>query len=385
MVSSRSSWGVELRIALMSSRWQCLFSDQGGAAAFSKGGSILEVMGQNCRGKDQIVFQIKNNKKNIEEICISCGSLQVITQHPLFEGGLCDPCKDNFLETMFLYDQDGYQSFCTICCGGTKVLMCGNSGCKRCYCCECLDALVKPGAAKQAEAMEPWVCFMCCSVQSFGVLRRKRRWQLKLKQFFDQESDRIRIYAPVPIDKQNPIRVLSLFSNMTKDLQDIGILDRVHNANQEMLTFLKDLDNVTRQNIEQKGPFDFVIGVCQEDTSVHHCSGRIIFQYYRILQYARPKETDERPFFWIFVDPEILTQKDIKDASRFLECDPVIIHDSCESAVRLWSNIPSLKSKFAADMYDPAWENRRQNSGETCMKMVKQYLVPLKDYFKSYF
>ncbi|XP_048388491.2 DNA (cytosine-5)-methyltransferase 3-like [Stegostoma tigrinum] len=169
------------------------------------------------------------------------------------------------------------------------------------------------------------------------------------------------------------------------DLQDIGILDRVRNANQEMLTFLKDLDNVTRQNIEQKGPFDFVIGVCQEDTSVHYCSGRIIFQYYRILQYARPKEPDERPFFWIFVDPEILTQVDIKDASRFLECDPVIIHDSCASAVRLWSNIPSLKSKFAADMYNPAWENRRQSSGETCMKMVKQYLVPLKDYFKSYF
>uniref|UniRef100_UPI00398F56DE DNA (cytosine-5)-methyltransferase 3-like n=1 Tax=Pristiophorus japonicus TaxID=55135 RepID=UPI00398F56DE len=343
-----------------------------------------ELVRQDSWGKDQIALEIKNNKRRIEEICISCGSLQVITQHPLFEGGLCDPCKDNFLESIFLYDQDGYQSYCTICCGGSKVLMCGNSGCKRCYCCECLDALVNPGAAKIAEAMDHWTCFMCRSARFFGLLRRKRKWQLKLKQFFDQESEHLRIYAPVPINRQNPIRVLSLFSNVTKDLQDIRILDRVPDSNQEMLTFFEDLDNITRQNIEQRGPFDFVIGACPQNTSVDHSSGRIIFQYCRILQYARPNEAEERPFFWMFMDPETLTENDINDASRFLECDPVIIHDISDS-VRLWSNIPSLKSKFAANMYNPTWKKRGKNTTEkTYMKMVKQFLVPLKDYFKSY-
>ena len=36
-----------------------------------------------------------------------------------------------FLECAYQYDDDGYQSYCTICCGGREVLMCGNNNCCR--------------------------------------------------------------------------------------------------------------------------------------------------------------------------------------------------------------------------------------------------------------
>lgn len=90
-------------------------------------------------------------------MCICCGSLQVHTQHPLFEGGMCAPCKvsgevrgalqgawgragaslapplseDKFLDCLFLYDDDGYQSYCSICCSGDTLLICENPDCTR--------------------------------------------------------------------------------------------------------------------------------------------------------------------------------------------------------------------------------------------------------------
>lgn len=39
--------------------------------------------------------------------------------------------QDNFTETLFRYDEDGYQSYCTICCYGLEVILCGNDSCCR--------------------------------------------------------------------------------------------------------------------------------------------------------------------------------------------------------------------------------------------------------------
>lgn len=41
------------------------------------------------------------------------------------------PLQNSFLECAYQYDDDGYQSYCTICCGGREVLMCGNNNCCR--------------------------------------------------------------------------------------------------------------------------------------------------------------------------------------------------------------------------------------------------------------
>lgn len=40
-------------------------------------------------------------------------------------------CQDVYLEISYMYDDDGYQSYCTVCCGGREVLLCGNANCCR--------------------------------------------------------------------------------------------------------------------------------------------------------------------------------------------------------------------------------------------------------------
>lgn len=73
--------------------------------------------------REQMVNEVLKNKRSIEEFCLSCGKTRVATFHPLFEGGLCQTCKDVYLEMSYMYDDDGYQSYCTVCCGGREVLL----------------------------------------------------------------------------------------------------------------------------------------------------------------------------------------------------------------------------------------------------------------------
>lgn len=40
-------------------------------------------------------------------------------------------CQEVYLEISYMYDDDGYQSYCTVCCGGREVLLCGNANCCR--------------------------------------------------------------------------------------------------------------------------------------------------------------------------------------------------------------------------------------------------------------
>lgn len=47
--------------------------------------------------------------------------------------------QDNFTETLFRYDEDGYQSYCTICCYGMEVILCGNDSCCRSSSPPCLN------------------------------------------------------------------------------------------------------------------------------------------------------------------------------------------------------------------------------------------------------
>lgn len=39
--------------------------------------------------------------------------------------------KDKFLECLFLYDEDGYLSYCSICCAGETLLICKSPDCTR--------------------------------------------------------------------------------------------------------------------------------------------------------------------------------------------------------------------------------------------------------------
>uniref|UniRef100_A0A8C4HT92 DNA (cytosine-5-)-methyltransferase n=1 Tax=Dicentrarchus labrax TaxID=13489 RepID=A0A8C4HT92_DICLA len=334
------------------------------------------------RTRERLVHEVRQKCRSIEDICISCGSLNVSLEHPLFAGGMCQSCKNCFLECAYQYDDDGYQSYCTICCGGREVLMCGNHNCCRCFCVECVDLLVGQGAAHAAIKEDPWNCYMCGQKSVFGLLGRRADWPSRLQHFFannhDQDFETPKVYPPVMVEKRKPIRVLSLFDGIATGLlvlKELGIeVDRYvasevcedsitvgHVKHQGRIMYVGDVRNVTRRNIQEWGPFDLVIGgsPCNDLSIVNPArkglyggTGRLFFEFYRLLHETRPKDGDDRPFFWLFENVVAMGVSDKRDISRFLECNPVMIDAKEVSAAHraryFWGNLPGMNRPLSA-------------------------------------
>uniref|UniRef100_A0A3Q0SIH8 DNA (cytosine-5-)-methyltransferase n=1 Tax=Amphilophus citrinellus TaxID=61819 RepID=A0A3Q0SIH8_AMPCI len=334
------------------------------------------------RTRERLVYEVRQKCRSIEDICISCGSLNVSLEHPLFGGGMCQSCKNCFLECAYQYDDDGYQSYCTICCGGREVLMCGNNNCCRCFCVECVDLLVGQGAAHAAIKEDPWNCYMCGQKSVFGLLERRTDWPSRLQHFFannhDQDFDPPKLYPPVMVEKRKPIRVLSLFDGIATGLlvlKELGIqVDRYVASevcedsitvgivrHQGRIMYVGDVRNVTRKHIQEWGPFDLIIGgsPCNDLSIVNPArkglyegTGRLFFEFYRLLHEARPKEGDDRPFFWLFENVVAMGVSDKRDISRFLECNPVMIDAKEVSAAHraryFWGNLPGMNRPLTA-------------------------------------
>ncbi|XP_023682297.1 DNA (cytosine-5)-methyltransferase 3A isoform X1 [Paramormyrops kingsleyae] len=341
---------------------------------------IKEIVDEGTR--ERLVYEVRQKCRNIEDICISCGSLSVSLEHPLFIGGMCQSCKNCFLECAYQYDDDGYQSYCTICCGGREVLMCGNNNCCRCFCVECVDLLVGPGAAQAAIKEDPWNCYMCGHKNIYGLLRRRDDWPCRLQHFFannhDQDFEPPKLYPPVAAEKRQPIRVLSLFDGIATGLlvlKELGIQVKRYIASevcedsitvgivrhQGRIMYVGDVRNVTRKNIQEWGPFDLVIGgsPCNDLSIVNPArkglyegTGRLFFEFYRLLHEARPKPDDNRPFFWLFENVVAMGVSDKRDISRFLECNPVMIDAKDVSAAHraryFWGNLPGMNRPLTA-------------------------------------
>nr|XP_032835806.1 DNA (cytosine-5)-methyltransferase 3A isoform X2 [Petromyzon marinus] len=339
--------------------------------------------------RDQHIYEVRRKNRNIEDVCIACGSLDVITHHPLFEGGMCQPCKSTFMECAFQYDDDGYQAYCSVCYGGGEVLMCGNSNCCRCFCVECVEMLVSVGAAKSAIAEEPWSCFMCRPKGAHGMLRRRDDWASKLQNLFTNAHSQEyvsgsanpipKIYPPILTSQRKAIRVLSLFDGIATGLlvlKDLGIkLERyvaseicedsivVGTVRHEgKITYVGDIRNLTRKHILEWGPFDLVIGgsPCNDLSIVNparkglYGTGRLFFEFYRLLHEAKPKEGEDRPFFWLFENVAAMGVNDKRDISRFLECNPVMIDAKDVSAAHraryFWGNLPGMNRPLGSDL-----------------------------------
>uniref|UniRef100_A0A673FUN9 DNA (cytosine-5-)-methyltransferase n=1 Tax=Sinocyclocheilus rhinocerous TaxID=307959 RepID=A0A673FUN9_9TELE len=335
---------------------------------------------------ERLVYEVRQKCRNIEDICISCGSLNVALEHPLFIGAMCQSCKNSFLECAYQYDDDGYQSYCTICCGGREVLMCGNNNCCRCFCVECVDLLVGSGSAQVAIREDPWNCYMCCSRNDSGLLKRRDDWTSRLQLFFannhDQEFEPTKLYSPMSAEKRQPIRVLSLFDGIATGLlvlKDLGIQVERYVASEVCedsitvgivrhhghIMYVGDVRNITHKHIQEWGPFDLVIGgsPCNDLSIVNPArkglfegTGRLFFEFYRLLHEARPKEGDERPFFWLFENVVAMGISDKRDISRFLECNPVMIDAKEVSAAHraryFWGNLPGMNRPLTAMMND---------------------------------
>uniref|UniRef100_A0A4W4FVD1 DNA (cytosine-5-)-methyltransferase n=1 Tax=Electrophorus electricus TaxID=8005 RepID=A0A4W4FVD1_ELEEL len=337
---------------------------------------IKEIIDEGTR--ERLVYEVRQKCRNIEDMCISCGSLNVSLEHPLFIGAMCQSCKNCFLECAYQYDDDGYQSYCTICCGGREVLMCGNNNCCRCFCVECVDLLVGTGSAQAAIKEDPWNCYMCGSRTVFGLLRRRDDWTSRLQLFFannhDQDFESPKLFTPVPAEKRQPIRVLSLFDGIATGLvvlKDLGIQVERYVASEVCedsitvglvrhhgrIMYVGDVRKVTRKHVSRSvipewGPFDLVIGgsPCNDLSIVNPArkglyegTGRLFFEFYRLLHEARPKDGDDRPFFWLFENVVAMGVSDKRDISRFLECNPVMIDAKEVSAAHraryFWGNL----------------------------------------------
>ncbi|XP_071882559.1 DNA (cytosine-5)-methyltransferase 3B isoform X1 [Anas platyrhynchos] len=400
--------------------------------------------------REQMVSEVTNNSGSLEDSCLSCGRRNPATFHPLFEGGLCQTCRDRFLELFYMYDEDGYQSYCTVCCEGKELLLCSNASCCRCFCVECLEVLVGRGTSAKAKEQEPWNCYMCQPQRSYGVLQRRQDWNTRLQDFFTsdkgQEYDAPKIYPAVPPAKRKPIRVLSLFDGIATGylvLKDLGIQVEKYIASEICedpiavgtvrhegnITYVHDVRNITKRNIEEWGPFDLVIGgsPCNDLSLVSPSrkalygppaptpplqpplrgrgrsppstpaspraegTGRLFFEFYHLLNYARPKAGEERPFFWMFENVVAMRVNDKRDISRFLECNPVMIDAIKISATHraryFWGNLPGMNRIFGFPLHYTDVSNisrgaRQKLLGRSWSIPVIQHLfTPLKDYF----
>uniref|UniRef100_H0WQJ0 DNA (cytosine-5)-methyltransferase 3B n=1 Tax=Otolemur garnettii TaxID=30611 RepID=H0WQJ0_OTOGA len=344
--------------------------------------------GEEDQSREQMASDVTNNQSNLEDSCLSCGKKNSVSFHPLFEGGLCKTCRDRFLELFYMYDDDGYQSYCTVCCEGYELLLCSNTSCCRCFCVECLEVLVGPGTAAEAKLQEPWSCYMCLPQRCHGILRRRKDWNMRLQAFFTSdmghEYEAPKLYPAIPAARRRPIRVLSLFDGIATGylvLKELGIKVEKYVASEVCeesiavgtvkhegnIKYVNDVRNITKKNIEEWGPFDLVIGgsPCNDLSNVNPArkglygaegTGRLFFEFYHLLNYSRPKEGDDRPFFWMFENVVAMKVGDKRDISRFLECNPVMIDAIKVSAAHraryFWGNLPGMNRPVIASKND---------------------------------
>uniref|UniRef100_A0A4W4ESB0 DNA (cytosine-5-)-methyltransferase n=1 Tax=Electrophorus electricus TaxID=8005 RepID=A0A4W4ESB0_ELEEL len=355
-----------------------------------------------CRNKDQneeqspVVEKEQNYSRRayavpvmlnaLQNFCLSCGTAHVEIFHPLFEGSLCMKCKDNFTETLYRYDEDGYQSYCTVCCAGLEVMLCGNDSCCRSYCMDCLEILVGKGTYNQLKRVDPWICYLCALESSSGVLKPRQDWSIRVQEFFANNSamefEPHRVYPAIPANLRRPIRVLSLFDGIGTGylvLKDLGFKVEKYVASEideesivvslvnhdGKITYVDDVRRITKKHITEWGPFDLLIGgsPCNDLSIVNPArkglfegTGRLFFDFYRLLNAMKPKEDDPRPFFWLFENVVFMNTKDKANICRFLECNPVLVDavkvSPAHRARYFWGNLPGMNRPIIASQND---------------------------------
>ncbi|EMP31485.1 DNA (cytosine-5)-methyltransferase 3-like protein [Chelonia mydas] len=131
-------------------------------------------------------------------------------------------------------------------------------------------------------------------------------------------TNHLEIYQPLSAWERKPINVLSLFDNITTEMKNLGFLGS--SLGDGRLTYLDDVTNALRTDVKEWGPFDFIFGSTPPvGNSYEHPPAWYFYQYHRILQYGKPPESSQRPFFWMFVDNLVLEKEDRETASRFFK------------------------------------------------------------------
>ncbi|KAI3357858.1 hypothetical protein L3Q82_016251, partial [Scortum barcoo] len=352
--------------------------------------------------REEAIRMIMDTKLDIEGFCLCCGTEDVQISHPLFKGSLCLKCKNNLTETLYRYDEDGYQSYCTICCYGLEVILCGNDSCCRSYCEDCLNILVGPGTFDSLKEQDPWICYLCQPHRPHFALVPREDWSIRVQELFANNSgmefEPHRVYPSIPASLRRPLRVLSLFDGIATGeytdpspvrlsvflsgylvLKDLGFKVEKYVASEVCedsvavatinhdgkIIHVGDVRFITKEHLEQWGPFDLLIGgsPCNDLSIVnpfrkglYEGTGRLFFEFYRILQLLKPKDEDPRPFFWLFENVVFMNTHDKVNICRFLECNPVLVDavkvSPAHRARCFWGNIPGMSRPIIASQKD---------------------------------
>ncbi|KAM3617476.1 uncharacterized protein V6R79_006695 [Siganus canaliculatus] len=338
------------------------------------------------RLRDETLRRIMAENLDIDGFCLCCGTEDTVICHPLFKGSLCQKCKDNFTETLYRYDEDGYQSYCTICCYGLEVILCGNDSCCRSYCEDCLNILVGPGTFDALKVLDPWICYLCQPHETHGALFPRADWSIRVQELFANNSamafEPHRVYPSIPASQRRPLRVLSLFDGIATGflvLKELGFKVETYVASEVCedsvavatishdgkIFHVGDVRSITEEQINKWGPFDLLIGgsPCNDLSIVnpirkglYEGTGRLFFEFYRVLQMLKPRDEDPRPFFWLFENVVFMNTHDKVNICRFLECNPVLVDavkvSPAHRARYFWGNIPGMSRPIIASQSD---------------------------------
>lgn len=167
------------------------------------------------------------------------------------------------------------------------------------------------------------------------------------------------------------MKVLALFDGIATGmlvLKDLGMeLDlyissevdpdaiKVSRVRHPEITHVGSVENITEKQIREWGPFHLVIGgspcndlsiVNPARKGIYDGTGRLFFEFFRILNYCKPREDDQRPFFWLFENVVSMRAQDKNIISRFLQCNPVIVDareiSAAHRARYFWGNFPGM-------------------------------------------
>eukprot|EP00117_Sycon_ciliatum_P037437 scpid40457/ scgid28007/ DNA (cytosine-5)-methyltransferase 3A len=319
---------------------------------------------------------LRQGKVSLSNCCLCCGASGECVQqeHPLFAGGICDACVPAFIECAYCFDEDGSQTYCCICADGKEVYLCDSPGCARSYCPLCIEKLCGADIHRHINKLDSWMCFMCDD-QPSDQLEVRDDWHARLLTLMSSEDSGLYQLEPTPPppapEDRQAIRVLGLFDGIATGmivLNELGIevaaytsseidadavrVSRRHHTN---IVHVGAVEEITSQRLKEWGPFDLVIGgsPCNDLSmanparrGIFEGTGRLFFDFFRLLQLAKPAPSEQRPFFWLFENVVSMRAVDKATISRFLECNPSVVDAKDVSPAHrpryFWGNLPGM-------------------------------------------
>ncbi|XP_052827281.1 DNA (cytosine-5)-methyltransferase 3B [Octopus bimaculoides] len=330
---------------------------------------------------NDLINKLKTNQVKIQEICIGCKSSDktIVAQHPLFEGGLCEQCKENILETIFALDVDNTHAFCSICSQSGQLCICSVPECNRVYCINCIQSWVGCDAWDLILSQNPWSCFLCRTPnkrRACGYLQAKPNWSLNIMHMFNshQKLAEPNLSYLTKCPERPPIRVLSLFDGIGTGkvaLDQLGLTIKEYFSSEvdadalivkrftygQSIKEIGDITELTEVKLSELCPLDLVIGgsPCNDLSLVNPArkgfseegTGILFFEFCRILSIVQ-RLCKDRHVFWLYENVAAMKTSYKNIISRFLGCKPALWDAKFFSAQHrpryFWGNLPTIYS-----------------------------------------